>query len=189
MAKSKLFHKNKLEPKYGTIVEVPSLKKWKRVVKTMPLKDLISLKLKTVEQIRDLSGTLMGKHQTKEKVQDTVEKIEGLQYNLNVFKQINAIANVGNPSADMYGINACIFQSSDLNGMNTLLSRLVTKLTLEEKKENRSDIVNYLVNKIDDNKEIVELLRKTQSDYNKKIKVTVEYLDVNLNAYEEKTES
>ena len=184
MAKSNLFHKNRLDPLFGTIVEVPSIKKWKRITKTMPLKDLIALKMKIVEEIKELSGSLLGsKNLTLKKAEKIVERIEALQYNLNVLKQLNAIANVGNPSEGMFGINACIFQSSDLSGLNSLLAKLNSKMVLNKDKD--KELGMYIINKIDYNKAIIENLRRTQAEYNRRLKVTVELLDVNSNAHEE----
>ena len=181
MGTSKLFSKNKLNPVKGALIELDSISKFKTVTKTMPLKDLVALKLKTVERIKSLTQTLLSKRVLNlAEIQGIVEKIEALQYNLTVFKQLNAIANVGNPAENMYGINSCIYQSSDLNTLNHTLSSLASKTFTDKDRDtpNLRKIREFLYDKIEANKAIVGNLYRIQTEYNKKIKVTVEYLDV-----------
>jgi len=181
MGTSKLFSKNKLNPVKGAIIEIGSINKWPRVTKTMPLKDLIALKVKTVEKLKSLLSSLTGlKDINLVTTKEIVEKIEAYQYNLTIFKQLNAIANVGNPSEDMYGINACIFQSSDLHVLGRALSSLASKSILLESSDTRDRTLtrDYLYDKIRANKQIIDNHHRIQADYNRKITVTVEYLDI-----------
>jgi len=181
MGTSKLFSKNKLNPVKGAIIEIGTINKWPRVTKTMPLKDLVSLKVKTVEKIKSLLGSLAGVKDIKlETTKELVEKIEAYQYNLTIFKQLNAIANVGNPSEDMYGINACIFQSGDLHVLNRALSGVASKSILLDSNDTleRTKVRDYLYDKIRANKQIIDNHHRIQASYNRKITVTVEYLDI-----------
>jgi len=181
MGTSKLFSKNKLNPVKGTIIEVEAVSKFKRITKTMPLKDLVALKLKTVERIKSLNNSLLKRKTLKlTEIKETVEKIEALQYNLTIFKQLNAIANVGNPAEGMFGINVCIYQSSDLSGLNHVLLSLASK-TMAGKERDTPELVeirSYAYDKIEANKTIINVHYRTQTEYNKKIKVTVEFLEV-----------
>jgi len=171
MGTSKLFSKNKLNSVKGAIISVGSINEWTQITKTMSLKDLVVLKSKTVEELKKLLSKLAGMKETDaENIKETLKKIEAYQYNLTIFKQLNAIANVGNPAEDMYGINACIFQSNDLSVLNRNLAMIVIKKNLYLK--------DFLQDKIRDNKQIINNLHRIQSDYNRKISVTVKYLDI-----------
>jgi len=181
MGKSKLFSNNKLNPVKGAIIKVESIRKWPAIKKTMPLKDLIALKVKTVDKIKSLISSLSGlKDINLETAKEITEKIEAYQYNLTIFKQLNAIANVGNPSEDMYGINACIFQSSDLHVLDRALSSLASKSILLESNDTKENtkVRDYLYDKIRANRQIIDNHHRIQAEYNRKITVTIEYLDV-----------
>ena len=168
---------------HGAILQTDLIKNWPKIVKTMTLQELIELKMKTIEKIKSLLASLVGlRNINKESVKKVVEQIEVLQYNLTIFKQLNAIANVGSPEANMFGINASIFQSADLNALNGALAKVLTKTIVTEEKDTKemSELRAYLNDKIIKNKSFIGIHHRTQKEYNNRVKVQVEYLAINV---------
>jgi len=164
----------------GAVVEFDSLKEYKTISKELTLQELIELKQATVAKIKSLVGSLTGSHNLKlEKVKKIINQIEALQYNLTIFKQLNAIANVGSPEKNMLGINGCIFQSSDLKTLNQVLIRINVNKYVKEGTL-KTDLQKYLEEKVSENKKIIDAHYRTQTAYNKSMKIRVKYLDIKL---------
>ena len=162
----------------GVIIKSAELNKFNEIAREMTLQQLIELKTTTVNNIKMLSNSLISLPTlTLDKTKEIINKIEALQYNLAIFKQLNAIANVGSPEKNMLGINGCIYQASDLKALNHTLTTLAAKAISIH---SSSNLIAYLNEKRTANTKLIEKHYRTQSAYNKSMKIYVKYLDVNI---------
>jgi len=162
----------------GVVVQFDSIKKFSTITRELTLQELIELKQATVNKIKSLVGNLTSRPDPAfEFIEKNINLIEALQYNLTIFKQLNAIANVGSPEKNMLGINGCIYQSSDLSTLNSVLQKVIT---LQLHKSDSFNVRKYLFNKIKENRHIIDNHYRAQTQYNKSMKIRVEYLDIKL---------
>lgn len=162
----------------GAVVKFKELENFSEIEREVTLQELIEMKIDTVNKIKALSNSLLSLPKLDlEKTKEIINKIEALQYNLTIFKQLNAIANVGSPEKNMLGINGSIYQASDLKALNHTLSSLVVKVASAN---GPSDLVEYLNTKRRKNARLIEEYYRTQTMYNKSMKIIVRYLDVKL---------
>jgi len=176
MGKPSIIPNKILDPALQAISQSKHLSKWPKVQQEMALTELIQLKLQTIATLKNLANTLLQSNSMSfTKIKNLIEKIEAHQYNLVIFKQLNAIANVGSPDTNMFGINACIFQSGDLKTLNIILNKVISN-NIENNSKEAITFREDLDTKIQNNETLQKNLYSMQAEYNKNIRVKVEYL-------------
>ena len=180
MAKKNVPTNTVIKTAIGTLIETENIRRYKRVQEKMTLCKLMEKKVETESRIKSLIGTLLGhKNYTLDFIKSTNSKIEALQYNMTVFKQLNAIHNAGNPDAGMFGINASIYQAGDAKVLANVLQKVDIRMATTFKEHNEyKTIRSYLDSQRVKYKGIKDNLYKMQSAFNNKMKVIVEYLIV-----------
>jgi len=168
-----------INPTLKAVLTPPPSTNWVTVIKEMSLKELIELKLRTVTKIKSISAEILNNSKlSEENIKARIKVIEGLQYNLTIFKQLNAIANVGDPDNMTFGINAHIYRSSDLQTLKSIYSKLAYRLF--EKDKPSSKFKTYLDTQVKNCKEKIEDIYFKQANYNKSMRIRVEYLAIPL---------
>jgi len=162
----------------GIVIEFDSINNYPKIVKDLTLQELIELKQATVTKIKSLVGSLTGRQTISlDYAEKIINQIEALQYNLTIFKQLNAIANVGSPEKNMLGINGCIYQSSDLKSLNLVMNKVANTITF---KKGDLRVRDYFHKKIAEYKKVIDSHYREQTKYNSSMKIRVEYLDIKL---------